>query len=776
MANTKTANSIPQSHATPDPDAALLQLLFGLSKAKAEIDFPENFDISRAVTVLNMLDAVACAPGTIPYNKNQSNKTYSFVADKTQTKAVADKLKNKDFDDVQGKLYNPSLSRDFDELHQKAQKNNIDVIDTNSKNNTEKLNFLRFLCFYNIYNTPDSIDFRIFKQYILGKLAAIEAEQDESIQDKMITSLMQNLVFSENDLAIKNNMFADLGLLKFPNNKPSMKIFTDNNVYGDLFDLDLSQDYKLMHSLNISKLKQSFDFSNIEINGDFICKNQKKYEIKFPKKINGLFNCFGYGFAITRIPNGAITVNLEHAINSFAELNNIDFPTSTKDLIIKASIIRNVIKLLDTPGDDAELAACKEFIAKHPNIRVMDADGKTVLQPELQKPTPEKAPEIPEQSAQKAITQKPGAPEKTGDWLSPDEVKELVLTFHPEWQEISNFGRIIQRARNLNLDVRKQVMKHNNQDCLCIYRDDLEKLINNIQIILDKEINRGTKPKAHKTTDKPEEVKQQKHKKLKGIKLKKYIPAPVYKKIEKACGDSTALLVSVLERINQINHDYTSLASDTPLLHIDKYGNHQIISNTDHKRGKAAAIAIENNDNRRIVLTINPQDKIIVAIDFFLDHVNNAKQYKQYNDVALPNAAKGYLTDGKTPVTRDLVASNGYIDIDTKLKELKNTIKTKDVVVEQTQVVQTTTVTTTTTTTVVQHTSPKRPRIKKPVSVASGNYVPKSVVELIALKEKAMGEIALLEKYIQDLKNNAAPAYMFKELQQRMLEAVEKTR
>lgn len=774
MANTKTANPTPQSHATPDPDAALLQLLFGLSKTKVEIDFPENFDISRAVTILNMLDAVACAPGTIPYNKNQPNKTYSFVADKMQTQAVADTLAHKDFDDVQGKLYNPSLSRDFDKLHQKAQKNNIDVIDTNSKNNTERLNFLRFLCFYNIYNTPDSIDFRIFKQFILDKLAAIEAEPDESVQDQMITSLMQNLVFSENDLAIKNNMFADLGLLKFPNNKPSMKIFTDDNVYGDLFDLDLTQNYKLMHSVDVSKLKQTFDFSKIEINGDFICKNQKKYEIQFPKKINGLFNCFGYGFPITRIPDGAITVNLEYAVNSFADLNNIEFPASVKDLIIKSSIIKNVIKLVDKPGDDAELAACREFIAKYPNIRVRDIDGKTVLQAELQKQTNTKL-----AYSKPVVMELPpiaGIPLKTNEWLSPDEVKIALFNLHPEWQAISNFGRIIQRARNLNLDVRKQVMKHNNQDCLCIYRDDLEKLINNIQIILDKEINRGTKPKAHKTTDKPEEVKQQKHKKLKGIKFKKYIPAPVYKKIEKACGDSTALLISVLERINQINHDYTSLASDTPLLHIDKYGNHQIISNTDHKRGKAAAIAIENNDNRRIVLTINPQDKIIVAIDFFLDHVNNAKQYKQYNDVALPNAAKGYLIDGKTPVTRDLVASNDYIDIDTKLKELKNKIKTKDVVVEQTQVVQTTTVTTTTTTTVVQKTATKRPRIKKPVSVASGNYVPKSVVELIALKEKAMGEIALLEKYIQDLKNNAAPAYMFKELQQRMLEAVEKTK
>lgn len=767
MANTKTANPTPQSHATPDPNAALLQLLFGLSKAKVEIDFPENFDISRAVTVLNMLDAVACAPGTIPYDKTNKNKTYSFVADKMQTQAVADTLAHKDFGDVQGKLYNPSLSRDFDELHQKAQKNNVDIIDTNSKNITERLNFLRFLCFY---NSSGSIDFKIFKQFILGKLAAIEAEPNESIQDKMITSLMQNLVFSENDLATKNNMFADLGILKDPNNKPSMKIFTDNNVYGDLFDLDLTQDYKLMHSLNISKLKQSFDFSKIEINGDFICKNQKKYEIKFPKKINGLFNCFGYGFAITRIPDGAITVNLEHAINSFTELNNIDFPTSTKDLIIKASIIRNVIKLLDTPGDDAELAACKEFIAKYPNIRVMDADGKTVLQPELQKPTPEKAPEIPEQSVQKAITQKPGTPEKTDDWLSPDEVKELVLTFHPEWQELSNFDRTIQKARNLTLDIHKQTMKCDGQNRICIHEDDIEKLVINIQAVLEKEAKRGNKPQVQKAIVKSTEAEQPKQKKLKGIKFKKYIPAPVYKKIEKACGDSTALLVSVLERINQINYDYTQLQEHTPLQHINKTGERTTIPNTEYKGGMAATVFVESLDNRRIVLTINPQDKIMVVIAFFADHADNKKNNQQYTIVALPNAAKGYLTDGKTPVTRDLVESKGYIDVDTKLKKLKSNIKTQDVVVEQTEVVHTTTVTTTTTTTktVVTGTTPvrkPRPRIQKRPAT-------RGITDLKALQKNTENVIALLESYIQELKECNAPQSVLATVRERILNIV----
>ena len=98
------------------------------------------------------------------------------------------------------------------------------------------------------------------------------------------------------------------------------------------------------------------------------------------------------------------------------------------------------------------------------------------------------------------------------------------------------------------------------------------------------------------------------------------------------------------------------------------------IQNTYYKRGKAATVSIENLDKRRIVLTINPQDKIIVAIAYFQDHANNKNQYLAYNKVVLPLAAKGLLTDGTTVVNTKLIESSDYYDVADLLVEYKQKI------------------------------------------------------------------------------------------------------
>lgn len=749
---TKSTPESPKNSATTD-SLSLIEALFALHHTKIEIKLPTDLDIVRALEILNLVDAIACAPGTIPYSKTETNGNYCFVADAVRIKFVVDTLHNLDAGDITALRYNLNLSQDFDKKHSRAIQNNL-LIHNDAANIADKINFMYFLCNYKVATRNTTPEFtyyeKIFKQFLLNKLVAVESETDPVKQNQMLENIMRLFMFPERVLADINDAFLDLGKVKYTNNQPCVPMFASDGLRANLFEMDLTKHYRIMHSVNVSKLKHSADFSNMDINGDFVCKNQKKVKIIFPHKINGLFDCSGYGFDIDRIPDGATIVNLEYATDSFAKLNKIAFPGTVQKLIIKSSMIKNIIKSLEKSGDDAELIACREFMAKYPNIKIVDNEEKLVLQDELQKRKTQKVQYVKPVIMEKTVTKT--TPLKPDEWLSPDEVKSVVFKSHPEWQDTANFDRIIQRARNLNTDVRKQTMKHNDQDCLCICEQDIEKLIKNIRSVLSKEEKRVVKTQVQTTPTKQKEQVPVKSKKLKGVKFKKYIPTSVYKQIEKACGDSKTLLVSVLDRINQINHDYTQLQEHTPLQHIDKTGERTTIPNTEYKGGMAATVFIESLDNRRIVLTINPQQKIVIVIAFFLDHVNNKKQTKAYTIVAIPNAARGLLMDGKTSVTRELISSENYVDVEEKLEELNGKAKTQDVVVEQTQVVQTTTVTTTTTTTktVVTETPVKkpRPRITKHVGT------PNTLLDLKVLEKNTENVIDLLEKYIQELKES----------------------
>lgn len=95
------------------------------------------------------------------------------------------------------------------------------------------------------------------------------------------------------------------------------------------------------------------------------------------------------------------------------------------------------------------------------------------------------------------------------------------------------------------------------------------------------------------------------------------------------------------------------------------------MSRTKTKGGKAATQALESKDNRRIVWTINPTDKIMVATAFFKQH-DKGNQANDYNSIALPNAAKGYLMDGKTVVNQELVQSDEFLKVSDLLEQYKS--------------------------------------------------------------------------------------------------------
>ena len=735
----------------------------------ATIHFPADVDNDIAVQFLNNVNAFVLATPGVKAQDNPYAEDYVFVGNKKEIDQFVDKFQT--FEDVMKhpdlmpfythlirkqrtiyrKIFNKKDSEQLLEIYKKSGIND-NALSKNLPNIRDRINFLYSLCINPEGQYSSQKSSQIFQEFMLQHLKQIENIENSQEQATALAKFMNDLIFIDTKLRFKVRQFIqDLGKLKI-SNKLSMPIVLDDGTHCDLFDLNMSEPHKIMHSVDVSKINQSIDLSNITINGDFICSKAKS-QIVMPKQINGLLDLSNYQFisSDTHIPNGATGVDLSYTIQKIEDLLHIVFPATVSEILVTRPMINAVLK------DENQLRQFQKFAKKHPNIQIWDSKHALSLQSAIKsqkQPVQETKPKVQTAIPQKQII--PTISEKTSEWLAPDELKATLLANHPELMSVEDLDRRIQSARNLNSNVRKKTLQHNGKDVVCIHQEDIEKLFANLICVLEQDSKRPVKTPAQKPTAEPKKEQVQESsvaKKPRGIKLKKYIPRNIFKQIEKSCGDSLPLLVSVLERINSINYDYTLLEnSDSTLVHTDKKGKLIPIQNTYYKRGKAATVSIENSDNRRIVLTINPQDKIIVAIAYFQDHANNKNQYLAYNKVALPFAAKGLLTDGITVVNTKLIESSDYYDVADLLVEYKQKIADN------------------TNTEPTEQTKRRRPRIQRPnnatpIATTSSDTVECSLLDLIALEQKTHALIQKIENNIQQLKKENAPDSMLKKLQ-----------
>ena len=257
------------------------------------------------------------------------------------------------------------------------------------------------------------------------------------------------------------------------------------------------------------------------------------------------------------------------------------------------------------------------------------------------------------------------------------EIVELCRV-DAQFNEIdTDIERLVRHAIKTNNQIKSCTKTCDGQSVVCVHADSVD-LLKQTMLQLHKT---NTVREPSKVTPQPTETKAQKtevkvKKAKQTIKIEKYIPKQIWKSICNACGDNLNLLYSVLERIDKVNINYATLTPHTPLQYFDKNNTKHIIPNTEVKSGCAASQHIENNDNRRIVWTINPDDKIMVAIAFFADHVNNVQSMKMYNSVAIPNAAKGQNMDGVT-VNNDFVERSDYLKVSELLQTYGQKIANK---------------------------------------------------------------------------------------------------
>lgn len=647
-----------------------------------EIKFPSNLSPELAAEFLIMVNASALVP-----NKTDDFYQVYFVANKKILTDFVEKyssLQDLHLDPKIGKFYNalvkgnkkikaPFMPDKFTFNFLKYwqpdsyKRNKHILIDELSMR--EKVNFMFCLCADDVDESvlkPKELRSRqIYKQFILQYIDAFLAAETTQEKEEVLDRFSKNAIIDGQTIEYKIGQMADvIGKLKNSKNL-YLPVLLDDGSYVNLFELDNNTEHHIMCSVDVSKINQITDFSNLIINGDFFCENAKK-PIILPKIINGSLDLYAYPFIsdIIHIPTGVIAVNLTHCIKSFEDLNKLKFPETVTTVWVARSLINKALK------NPEELKQIQIFADKHPNIKIFD-DRERSLQEALEQKQqePKKAKEQP---VTPIVVQKQEILEKTNDWLTRKEIID-ILSKDSRFVDVKDLDRLIKRATNTNSALTENKMV-NSQSVLCVHVDNIENVANAVLQIISEEQARVNKKEQSKKASVKKDKKAEKSEKQnidqpEILEIEKYIPKNIWKDICSSCKDSSQLLHSVLDNINKINVDYTKQKLSGSVQYIGEDGQFQVISDIDKKEGRALGQTIEKNDKRRIVWTINPADKIIVATAFFETHAETIKVAKPYQD-ARKYAAKGQNTDGIS-VTYDLVIKNNYLKVSDLLKQLE---------------------------------------------------------------------------------------------------------
>lgn len=533
----------------------------------------------------------------------------------------------------------------------------------------EKVNFMYCLCTDDVDESvlkPKELHSRqIYKQFVLQNIAAFSTAKTDQEKEEILDKFSKSVIIDGQTMAYKINQMAEtIGKLKNSKNL-YLPVLLDDCSYVNLFELDPDQEHHIMCSVDVSKTNQTINFSNLVINGDFFCENAKE-PIILPKFINGALGLYAYPFIsdIINIPAGVIAVNLTHCIKSFTDLNKLKFPETVSTIWVARSLINKALKNSD------ELKQIQIFADKYPDINIFDDHERSLqeaLEQKLQKPK-----KVTEQPVAPVVAQKPEISKKTNDWLTRKEIID-VLSKDSRFCDVKDLDRLVKRTTNTNSTLTENKMV-NGQSVLCVHIDNIENVANAVLQIISEEQERADKKEKSKKiqikiSDKTEQIETQNIEQPEILEIEKYIPKNIWKDICTSCKDSSQLLYSVLDNINKINTDYTKQKLSGSVQYIGDDGQIQVISDIDKKEGRALGQTIEKNDKRRIVWTINPDDKIMVAIAFFETHAETIKVAKPYQD-ARKFAAKGQNTKG-IPVTRDLAIKNKYLNVSDLLKQFE---------------------------------------------------------------------------------------------------------
>lgn len=603
----------------------------------------------------------------------QFDKNFSNLSNLRKHPLMApfcDKLANTDKWSVRAESVPDTLSVAILQYSQPSSyKNNKNIFVKNTLSLREKINFMYFLCANDIDNPVSKPAEAYFKKtckhFILQHIDAIKNAKSEQEISEIFDKFAKSFLIEEQMMTAKLSQMDTFGKL-IKSSPLALPVLLDDGTYTDLFTLDETKEHNVMCCIDISKINQSKNFSNFIINGDFICESAKQ-PIVLPKKINGFLNLYKYPFIseIKDIPDGATEVSLLYTVKNFSDLNKLVFPKTTSKVFVAHSLINNALK------NPQELEQIQIFQDNNPNITVWDEHEELSLQDALEQQQTQS--QKPVKTDTIITSTKPDIPEKTSDWLTRKEILN-ICSKNDLLANVDDLDRLVKRAIKAP-NIIKENRIFEGQIIQCIRIDSINNVINSALEIINEDNARSEKKEQNQKSVviKTEELKNQEtiNKQTEIIDIQKYIPRNIWKDICDSCKDSDNLLYSILENVNHINTNYTKQTlQQSPVQYIDENGVKQQMSRIKIKSGKAATQTFTNKDDKRIVWTINPNDCVMVAIAFFKHH-SKGKQASNYNAFALPNAAKGYLLDGKTFVDKELVKSDDFLNVADLMEQYK---------------------------------------------------------------------------------------------------------
>lgn len=649
---------------------------FDKNNCMARITFPENVDHDVIAAFLILLNSSVMIPVNTPRRNKSLLNEYMFIVNAKTLEDFLNKytsMEDINNDPLVAKFYevfsNTEKQIDIENLDeetsaafletQKTAYKRLGYIYNSFSTMRDKINFLYSLCSDNIRtmqaNETQIETEKIFTAFLLQYIAAISNTKDEKIQNALLDRALNSVIFDFSGFEYKANKFKNhLGVLKF-SNPLSMEVVLNTGEHKDLFNLDTSKKYKIMHSVNVAKINKSCDFSKLDINGDFIC-SRAKAPIVMPKSINGLLDCSyccDNFLSNIKIPKGTKCIDLSGTIKCFADINDISFPKSVTELLVNTSVINTILK--------SDCSEFNSFIKKYPNIQIWDSKHKISLHDSLEQSRDTKT-DTHTTIANKVMDIKQNVQAKTDDWLSR---KEIVYLFKQDTRfDNVDIDRLVKRAINSNNTIPSQDREMNGVIVTCNPRNKIEDIKNTALHIIAEDEERAKQTKNTVTVKPIKSEKQTKQTKQKPVKIAKFIPKQIWKDICDSCKDSTNLLYSVLQRIDAINIDYTKQPLQGSISYIDSYGQVQLSPSLRKKLGNSLAQSVDENrssDRKRIVWTMNSSQKIIVAVAFCEEHAETHKASKAYM-TACKFAAKGQNTNGEV-IDKDFVKQNNCFNV-----------------------------------------------------------------------------------------------------------------
>ena len=474
----------------------------------------------------------------------------------------------------------------------------------------------------------------------------------------------------------------DTAILDLPYDKISAE--SPVTVYGDV-----QLDKQFINGL---------DLSNVIIDGDFDCSNQKTV-LTLPRRVNGGLICDGCAemqypdgrYAGNKklkvslfqenksFPDGVTYFSCVHTIKDLSDLLNMQLPTTLKTIVVSSSLLNRVKK------DATMRATALQFMAKYPSIKIMDDKDREMsemVQPEPVGPEKKKAP------ARTVPTGRSGTPVKTHTDCDKNDIMALceqdakIQSLGVSATDISRAIRTVTSPKNIGM--KKYTRKHQNgNDVACVHRDKLPDIINGVIDYLCAQIEKNTQkdqPQNKQSVPaQPAPVVASVAPKSgnPAVEIKKYIPKSIWATIRRLCGNDVAKQKTILEKICSVNMNPVSpdqaLSSSLTVWNVQK-NKPTTVQCLRREKGNAVVQSVDTTfykDRKRIIWTFVSDANALVCIAGVAEHSSGLNGL-YYNNTLLPAAAKGRDAKG-TPITPDMLAGGDYWDANVLLQEYGQT-------------------------------------------------------------------------------------------------------